>query len=548
MLSVHIQIIMRIQHDLDSFITLLDNIIHESQPMVIPSGTLDTAIVHPSPELIEIYKQCHITRTYIIALRAVPNLKWDTVYRMMTKICLPIRIYISDETFGDILNKHSISLEAFGLKWKEWGDKTAKALNVISEIGDKLRPLESDPLKPITFDSIIGAKTEKEKLQDGFIQPFEYPTLYPKRASGVLLYGVAGTGKTLLAKACVNELKGNALFFAPPGDSFRGEYEGQTEAKIVALFDTVLYHLNVPNQTKKFAVIFIDEGEALLGKGRDTGDASKQRSVTTFLACMDGIQSDPRICVFIATNYPDLDPAILRRLSCRIHVHLPETDAIITLVWRTLMARFIDPLPVVFNSEAHKLDQMLFLFETFGSSNVLQNTKEAKKDIVSLLVRNEKEGRPGYSPSDIIRGIDIACNFTARRCINDKDAKFFRPSKIVGERKEYSITALINRYNKDGSKTKNGRLNASFSEVSDVFVYQINPLKASNGSIVDGYPVDIPGITKKEDMKGITKDRVISFDFRLQDIIDAFKPINFRNSLTIEDITKLEAWENSTDV
>lgn len=533
---------MRIQQELDSFLILLDNIIHEAE------NTTGQPQANPSTVLIALYKQCRGIRDQVQILRNAPILKWDPTVRYLYTLFTPILTHVQGEDHkGD---NYSFTMQALAFKIQNWATKVFKDLEAISEIGKELEPLTPEQVGNITFKSIVGAELEKTKLTEGFILPFTYATLYPKRASGVLLYGLPGVGKSLLAKAAVKQFGDDAYFFAPATDSFRGKYEGQTEAKITALFDNVQYYLNQPGATKKYAIIFIDEGEALLGPDRDTGDVSKQRSVPTFLQCMDGIQSDSRIVVFVATNYPALDGAVLRRLSLRIHVQLPNEQAIKTLVLRVLVDRFVHSTPAKFedpDKEQKEKLQLFSNFRTFGSSDVLTEA-QINKEVIELL--QTTKDKPGYSPSDIIKGLDLACNIASRRILarvqnkEDGQVKLMRPrlqdprtSIIAGE---YYREQLFLRAVPDNPKLV--LLNGSYdSTIADVYIYNTNPEKDKEM----GW-----GLLFKDDdsLSPLIKNRIISFDLRWIDIKEAFSATNFRNSSSQEDYQKLIDWERSVDV
>jgi SpoVK/Ycf46/Vps4 family AAA+-type ATPase len=194
------------------------------------------------------------------------------------------------------------------------------------------------------FDRMIGLKDVQKEIINGFINPAIYPSLFPKRSRGILLYGSPGTGKSLIAKASVNELKRKpgvyVLFYAPTAAELKGKYFGESEKNIRALFECASKaarevekqkkaDVNNPEQeVKVFAVIFLDEVEAIAGDRSTDTTGLMKTTVNALLQAMNGVDDSlENVSVIAATNYPwQLDSAFLRRFTVSVHVPLPETD------------------------------------------------------------------------------------------------------------------------------------------------------------------------------------------------------------------------------
>lgn len=193
------------------------------------------------------------------------------------------------------------------------------------------------------FDpNIIGQQTAKDDLRQGFIYPYMYPNLFPKRARALLLYGPPGTGKTMLARACANELQAEAgkdliiLFFAPNVAQLKNKYLGDTEKSIQALFNGVsarASRVEAETGVKTLGMMFIDEVDSIAPRGRENGGASGQiaaSSVNALLQQLDGVSSINNVALIAATNYPwNLDPAFVRRITIQVHVRLPTKEDVL---------------------------------------------------------------------------------------------------------------------------------------------------------------------------------------------------------------------------
>src|SRR4029078_8624766 len=92
------------------------------------------------------------------------------------------------------------------------------------------------------------AKEELREIVDFLRNPKRFEALRARAPEGMLLYGPAGTGKTLLAKAVANE--SGATFYSQSASSFVEMFAGLGAARIRRLFREA--GKNEP------AIIFID--------------------------------------------------------------------------------------------------------------------------------------------------------------------------------------------------------------------------------------------------------------------------------------------------
>ena len=175
----------------------------------------------------------------------------------------------------------------------------------------------------ITFADIAGqkeAKAELEEIVDFLKSPERYHEIGARIPRGVLLMGMPGTGKTLMAKAVAGEAGVN--FFHISGSDFVEMFVGVGASRVRDLFE----------QGRKNApcIIFIDELDAVgreRGAGYGGGHDEKEQTLNQMLVEMDGFEKSDNVIVLAATNRPDvLDPALLRpgRFDRQVTVQMPD--------------------------------------------------------------------------------------------------------------------------------------------------------------------------------------------------------------------------------
>jgi cell division protease FtsH len=178
----------------------------------------------------------------------------------------------------------------------------------------------------VTFADVAGideAKAELTEVVDFLRHPEKYRKLGGRIPHGVLLSGLPGTGKTLLARAVAGEA--DVPFFSMAASEFVEAIVGVGASRVRDLF----------NQAKEAApaIVFIDELDAV-GRSRTAGVAGfsggndeREQTLNQILTEMDGFDSSTSVIVIGATNRPDvLDQALLRpgRFDRRVSVQPPD--------------------------------------------------------------------------------------------------------------------------------------------------------------------------------------------------------------------------------
>ncbi|KAI1130187.1 P-loop containing nucleoside triphosphate hydrolase protein [Nemania abortiva] len=189
----------------------------------------------------------------------------------------------------------------------------------------------------VHWSDIAGLEVAKNALREAVVYPFLRPDLFMglrEPASGMLLFGPPGTGKTMLARAVATESK--STFFSISASSLTSKYLGESEKLVRALF--ALAKVMAPS------IIFIDEIDSLLSQRSGSGDHESTRRIKTeFLIQWSDLQraaagrESPRgardrgdanrVLVLAATNLPwAIDEAARRRFVRRQYIPLPEPE------------------------------------------------------------------------------------------------------------------------------------------------------------------------------------------------------------------------------
>jgi cell division protease FtsH len=189
----------------------------------------------------------------------------------------------------------------------------------------RAKRFEQESSAKVTFADVAGqteAKYELQEVVEFLKSPTKFAKIGAKIPTGVLLVGMPGTGKTLLAKACAGEA--GVSFFHMSGSDFVEMFVGVGASRVRDLFE----------QGRKNApcILFIDELDAVgrtRGAGYGGGHDEREQTLNQMLVEMDGFDTKDGVIILAATNRPDvLDPALLRpgRFDRQIVVDMPDLE------------------------------------------------------------------------------------------------------------------------------------------------------------------------------------------------------------------------------
>jgi len=203
-----------------------------------------------------------------------------------------------------------------------------KAMSIVGLLQDDADPMvsvmkvEKAPLE--TYADIGGLDKQVQEIKESVELPLTHPELYEDMGinppKGVILYGVPGTGKTLLAKAVANQT--SATFLRIVGSELIQKYLGDGPKLVREVFRVA--------EELAPSIVFIDEIDAVGTKRYDSsssGEREIQRTMLELLNQLDGFDSRGDVKVIMATNrIESLDPALIRpgRIDRKIEFPLPD--------------------------------------------------------------------------------------------------------------------------------------------------------------------------------------------------------------------------------
>lgn len=203
--------------------------------------------------------------------------------------------------------------------------KTNAIIGVLQDDTDPMvNVMKLDKAPTESYADIGGLEQQIQEIKESVELPLTHPELYEemgiKPPKGVILYGVPGTGKTLLAKAVANQT--SATFLRIVGSELIQKYLGDGPKLVRQLFRVA--EENAPS------IVFIDEIDAIGTKRYDStsgGEREIQRTMLELLNQLDGFDTRGDVKVIMATNKIEtLDPALIRpgRIDRKIEFPLPD--------------------------------------------------------------------------------------------------------------------------------------------------------------------------------------------------------------------------------
>jgi transitional endoplasmic reticulum ATPase len=281
-----------------------------SIPIPDKNGRLEILGIHtrgmPLAEDIRLEKLAEITHGFVGAdLEALAR---EAAMAALRKILPRIDFELAEIPY-EILTKLEVVMDNFLEAMKEVEPSAIR--EVFVEVPD------------VKWSDVGGLEGIKEELKEAVEWPLRYFDIFKQAGTnppkGILLYGIPGTGKTLLAKAVATESGVN--FISVKGPALISKYVGESEKAIREVFKTA--------KQASPTILFFDEIDSLVPRrGSSSTDAHvTERVISQFLTEMDGIEELKGVIVLAATNRLDLiDPALIRSGRFDLLLELPKPD------------------------------------------------------------------------------------------------------------------------------------------------------------------------------------------------------------------------------
>lgn len=274
----------------------------------------------------------------------------------------------------------------------------------------------------VTWNDVGGLDKAKSRLKEMVEWPLEKPDAFKRMGievpRGIVLYGMPGTGKTLLAKAVANESDAN--FISINGPAIFSKWVGESEKAIRKLF----------SKARQVApsILFIDEIDSIAPRRGKTSDSgSTDRVVNQLLSELDGLEALEGVVVIAATNRPDIiDPAVLRpgRLDRHVHVPVPDKET-----RKKIFEVHTRDLPL---KEDINLEKLANKTENFVGSDIQSACREAGMNALRKDIETEK-----VTKEDIMEAIEEANPSATNKEIEEFERRTERMESVQEEEADY---------------------------------------------------------------------------------------------------------------
>jgi transitional endoplasmic reticulum ATPase len=179
--------------------------------------------------------------------------------------------------------------------------------------------------RPVTLDQVGGLDDVVAQFREvalSFAHPDAMARWGAQRPQGILLYGPAGTGKTMLARALAHEIGGTLRQIRTT--EILDKWLGASERNMKRIFQEA-------RRYRQPTVLLFDEFDSIIsyaGAGEDSGSHAVNAVAGIFKQEMnDLIAQNPNVIVVATTNFPHaIDASLIRSGRFDIRLEIPAPD------------------------------------------------------------------------------------------------------------------------------------------------------------------------------------------------------------------------------
>lgn len=275
------------------------------------AGRLEILSIHtrgmPVDEKVDLRRISKVTHGFVGADLKV--LSKEAAMRSLRRI-LPEIDLGQERVPQSLLQKIRITEEDFGSALKEVRPSALREVQVqVPNVG---------------WGDVGGLEALKEELRQAVEWPIRHREAYDyagvEAPKGILLHGLPGTGKTLIAKALAKMTDSN--FISIKGPELLSKWVGESEKGVREIF----------RKARQAApcIVFLDEVDALVPRRGSSGSDSHvtENVVSQILTEIDGLEELHNVLIIGATNRLDIvDEALLRPGRFDRVIDVPHPDS-----------------------------------------------------------------------------------------------------------------------------------------------------------------------------------------------------------------------------
>ncbi len=290
----------------------------------------------------------------------------------------------------------------------EWQGRTA----IYDEYKERTYYTENDPKN---LNDVIGMEKVKEQFKLKVLGPLNpiIREMYKKQklplASGIILHGPGGVGKTFIVKAAAAESK--IPLYEMKISEMGSKYMNETANNIQNVFNQLKRKYR---ETGEPSILFLDECDSLLASVNNEGSSASQDRMAVMNTLKAELAEAPNngIVVIAATNeYENLDKNVIRsgRFNDHIKIGYPDIEARTAYIRHLLKKR---PITEKLCEKEENIKELASLTDGFSNADIqsiVENAViKAQAGIVDAAIKAVSQGDMSLLKDDNTPVVEIS--------------------------------------------------------------------------------------------------------------------------------------------